>query len=150
MSEERQKLCTSCEGRIPLIATICPYCAAEQSVFSSQQNALYPPLYPAKRDQNIREEAPEPANRWTKTDALGAPSTTEKVGVQEESDGKVFWPTLLLSLGSNLLLLGILQLCFSNEGMLTLEWSSHFWFLYCLSAIPFLWLGWRRIQQNKI
>jgi hypothetical protein len=149
--EERQKLCVSCEGRIPLVATICPYCTAEQSGFFPKQpftdklnTSLYPPLYSVRSALSAQQESTEEVQResnWAKTDVLGAPTVGEKEEVQQENDGTVFWPTLLLSLGAQLLLLGVLQLCFSDEGFLTLQWNSRFWYLYCLAAVPLLWLG---------
>ena len=58
---ERQKLCTSCEGRIPLDANQCPYCAVEQSTsgqaylhhktIQESLTSLYPPPYATKADK---------------------------------------------------------------------------------------------------
>lgn len=151
--EERQKLCTSCEGRIPLVATMCPYCGAEQGSFAPRKHtvdepslALYPPLYSTKQMQSI-EEPPAADASWTKTDALGAPTLPQQEEAREE-EGRIFWPILLLSLGGNLFVLGILQLCFSEEGALTLEWKSHFWYTYCFVALPLLWFGWKALKKS--
>ena len=60
---ERQKMCATCDGRIPLDANLCPYCSAEQgtsgqiylqhkSIQESLTSSLYPPPYAVKNTSN--------------------------------------------------------------------------------------------------
>lgn len=60
-----------------------------------------------------------------------------------------FWPILLLSLGANLLLLGLLQLFFSDNGWLRLEWDSSYWFAFCLAALPLFFFGFKKVNALK-
>lgn len=89
--------------------------------------------------------------RFTPATPLGIPTIpthtpAEKVTSEHKSS---FFPILLLSIGSNLMVLGLLQLLFSDEGILRLEWKSHYWFLYCLGALPLLFLGLKRATTLK-
>lgn len=173
-SKERQKMCTSCDGRIPIDAKTCPYCRAEfkdretqSSPLSSQHyssiqkslTSLYPPPYAAKSTpsssqgekdhfQPVRELMSERKFNPS-TSSLGAPSlpVNEKEGPNHEQNKMEFWPILTLSLGANLLVIGLLQLFFSDQGVLRLEWNSSHWFFYCLAAIPFFLFGWKKAKS---
>jgi hypothetical protein len=128
-------MCPHCEGRIPLNAEVCPYCQFEASIPSNPKN-LEPPM--AER-------------RFTPATPLGIPTIptqapSEKVASESKSS---FLPILLLSLGGNLMVIGLLQLLFSDEGFLRLEWKSHYWFAYCLGALPLLFLGLKRATLLK-
>lgn len=48
---------------------------------------------------------------------------------------------LLLSLGVFLLTLGLLLFFFAEEGSITLQWNTNYWFLYCFLALPALYFG---------
>ncbi len=158
--KERQKMCKNCDGRIPVETQLCPYCASEQSLFHSVSpggsggpqhqrslqeslTSLYTPasskgkvppglekpLYPPK--DPLQEKRP----------AAAQASVTE---AQEEGRSSPFWPILMLSLGANLLIVGLLQLFFSDHGILRLEWNSAHWFVYCLAAVPLFFFGLRK------
>lgn len=182
-SNDRQKMCSSCDGRIPLDADVCPYCAVEQGAIAppastakeqhhrSLQDSLttlYSPPYAAKspHSQNpgaekkdfpslFKTETPkEPMaeKRFNNASAsMGIPTipveaTEEQVGDEGKSS---FWPILLLSIGANLLTVGLLQLFFSDNGFLRLEWDSSYWFLYCLAAVPLFFLGFKKANGLK-
>ena len=67
---------------------------------------------------------------------------------QQAAEGKSgFWPLLLLSIGANLLVIGLLQLFFSDGGLLTLEWDSSYWFVYCLGALPLCYFGYKKAKN---
>jgi hypothetical protein len=68
---------------------------------------------------------------------------------QEEQEKAGFMPLLLILLGSNLLTLGLMQVMFSDNGFLRIEWSSKYWFYYCLLALPLISLGMKKIKQTK-
>jgi len=80
--------------------------------------------------------------------AKSAPYSINTNDASEESSQEktqsAFWPLLLLSLGGNLLLLGLLQLLFSDNGLLRLEWNSSYWFIYALAALPLLFVGYKK------
>lgn len=151
---DRQKMCPSCEGRIPLDANLCPYCAAEQasSAFLHHQSiqdsltSLYPPPYSAKKEQKSQDPMIEKKFQ-TASPVLAAPipHTTEASAAANEEKSS-FWPLLFLSIGANLLVIGLLQLFFSDNGLLTLQWKSQYWFVYCLSALPLFYLGFKKVN----
>jgi len=58
------------------------------------------------------------------------------------------WPLLFLSIGMNLLTIGLLLFFFSDRGKLILEWNSYYWFVYCIFATPLLMFGWKLLQSN--
>lgn len=150
-SIDKQKMCPSCEGRIPVDAEICPYCATEllatnrpSPLFQSQSledslSALYKPPYSAKRTEMSGEAKLE--NSLYKEPAKEAAATPKEAGQSS------LLPTLLLLTGSNLFLIGLMQLFFAKDGLLQLEWDGSYWFLYCLFALPILYFGYRKVQD---
>ena len=181
--KDRQKMCTSCDGRIPYDNAICPYCASEQNSAVAPVNqvkelhhqslqdsltSLYSPPYSGKSaglmspqaekkdipNINKFESLKEPMaeKRFNNSSSvLGIP--TIPVDASEEhhasEDKSSFWPILLLSIGANLLTLGLIQLFFSDNGFLRLEWNSSYWFAYCLAALPLFFFGFRKANTMK-
>jgi len=162
---ERQKMCATCDGRIPLDANLCPYCSTEQgtsgqvylqhkSIQESLTSSLYPPPYAAKNTSNPSQFQEPMSEKRSEKKFQTAPvassphislDNTEEQSVEEKNS---FWPLLLLSVGANLLVLGLLQFFFSDNGLLTLQWDSSYWFIYCLAALPLFYLGFKKIQST--
>ena len=173
--KDRQKMCANCDGRVPVDAEACPYCAADLKTAAPQAKdahqsiqdsltALYSPPY-AKNPHLIRQTpSQQPAFPFQNTQlpkepmvekrfnpsspSLGAPvipADTHADQAAQESKNS-FWPILILSIAANLLMLGLLQLFFSDEGFLRLEWDSSYWFVYCLAALPLLYFGFRKVN----
>ena len=124
---DRQKMCPNCDGRIPYEATQCPYCFTEQHV-----------------DESAKFSAPSE----TTLDPLAALYPTPKTAIaqmpaEENTDSRTvpFWPILMLSLGSNLLTIGVLQFFFSDHGILRLEMNASYWFLMVLVGTPLIYFG---------
>lgn len=162
-------MCSNCDGRIPIEAESCPYCAADikeaaakdahQSIQDSL-TALYTPPYAKNPMRQAAQQAfpyqtihpPKDLmveKRFNSSSpTFGAPvipaDTNGESSAQEGKNG--FWPILLLSIAANLLMLGLLQFFFSDEGFLRLEWDSSYWFVYCLAALPLLYFGFRKIN----
>jgi hypothetical protein len=178
--KDRQKMCTSCDGRIPMDADLCPYCAAEQThtaptpssakelhhqSLQDSLTSLYTPPYAGKGTgfMNAKTEVPnisKPAplkvpmaeKRFSSPSAaLGVPTIpTESHEDQHVDEGRSsFWPIMLLSIGANLLTVGLLQLFFSDGGFLRLEWNSSHWYLYCLAALPLFFFGFKKVNTMK-
>lgn len=164
--KERKKICTHCDGRIPFDAPLCLYCGTQQEVHAppfadealqKTTASLYSPPYCAKGTQPMSSEKKSEGYRDVTGEKrfntnLGAPALSleeseESTHAQEKS---VFWPMLLMSVGSNLLTIGLLQLFFSDNGFLRLEWNSSYWFIYCLSSLPLFFFGFRKANAlNK-
>ena len=160
-TEEKKKLCSNCDGSIPREVAFCPYCGSVQSedneanLFSSP----YSPPYSAQTSLFNEEERKEPMARkseYKEADKKGAqqnfglsnalPNIPEEQETEQVS-GSIFWPTLFLCVGSNLLVLGFLQLFFSDNGFLRLEWNSSYWFIYCLISVPLLFFGFKKATR---
>jgi hypothetical protein len=177
--KDRQKMCTSCDGRIPFDADVCPYCSAQQVNISTMPKtskelhhqslqdsltALYTPSYSGKSPSFLNSEKKEfipkaeplkdsmADKRFQPTSPpLGVPTIPVDVPNEQHSDeGRTsFWPLLWLSIGANLLTVGLLQLFFSDQGFLRLEWDSSYWFVYCLAALPLFFFGFKKANALK-
>jgi hypothetical protein len=147
---ERQKMCSNCDGRIPYEATQCPYCFAalpvdplvQGSLFKSSSTneslgALYTPPYTAKPAET---EEKKPFFKQSEPSKLSSPKI--------DPNNKGFLPILLLTLGGNLLALGLLQLFFSEQGVVKLEVNASYWFLFILVSIPLFYFGLGQVDES--
>lgn len=168
---DRQKMCTHCEGRIAVEATSCPYCGmpligesdsaaspAFKSGLSSQESlsSLYPPPYSNRNFPSMKTDSKDTQSKFKAPQALAdnpfakmPMAAATAVAEKPEEDKAGFMPLIFVLLGSNLLTLGLMQAVFSEGGFLRLEWSSKYWFYYCLVAIPLLYLGMKKIKEIK-
>ncbi len=170
---ERKKMCWNCEADVNHQATYCPFCGtdllnypqnkqpetAKQEMFASQSlqdslTSLYKPPYSARNREgygvpddrrNAQFSEPQPDPLFS-TDIRH--TEERQLTPSEEKRGSI-WSILLLSLGANLLTLGLILFFFADDGKLTLEWNSHAWFIYCLLSLPILFFGWRFLSQPK-
>lgn len=155
---EKQKMCPNCEGRVPLEAEICPYCAHEigaqaakpqSPLFQSQTledslASLYKPPYQSKPV----EEAPMPRTLPPKSlEASLYGHQEEEQAEPQKAKKSSLLPTILLMLASQLFILGFLQLFFATDGIVRLEWDASNWFFYCLLAAPLFYFGWKKLQE---
>lgn len=162
---EREKLCIYCEGRIPLQATICPFCASDQNktavnnsfqtpLFQHQTleeslSSLYNPPYQGRRSQFAKQTVQEEAKE---SDPVYNPRPFQEqmeaeIPQEVVTKNSSFWPSLLLTAGANFLLLGLMLVIFSKNGILRLEWDARYWFYYCLFGLPFLYFGYRSLSK---
>lgn len=145
-TKKRQKLCYNCEGEVDLDVIVCPFCAADlreekpeqltPHFHQTQKNfdteaTLYPPPYAPR----VREEGEEP-------------SAQQPVIQDEEEPKGSYGSIILLTLGAQLLLLGLFMLFFSSKGILVLKWDARFWYFYMMASIPLLIFGVKSL--NKI
>lgn len=157
---DRQKICSHCEGRIAVESDTCLYCGMpllegkfpEKGDLQDSLDSLYPPPYSNRNtaDMKIDKEYTSPfktAQKDTTFGGLALPSEastlTEK---KDKGDGGLAF-VLMALLGSNLLILGIMQCFFSEEGFLRLEWSSQYWFILCLISLPLLYFGMKKREE---
>lgn len=173
---DRQKICSNCDGRIAIEAEECPYCGTACSVtevmtapaplFDHQAiqeslTSLYTPPYSNKSAATMKQDKeknkPKPVTRESHENQLnaslgkfnyspGTPVVETEEKVEEKSS---FGPLLFLLLGGNLIIIGLLQFFFSENGILRLQWESKYWFVYCLIAAPLLYLGYKKANQCK-
>lgn len=90
------------------------------------------PLFRSYEDEEITEKRPK----------------EKKIEAEDRLHGDVL-PLLLLSIGAHLLIVGLFLLFFSKDGVLTLEWNSRFWFLYCFFGIPLIGLAIHLFGKRK-
>ena len=126
-------MCYNCEGEVDLDVIVCPFCAADLREEKPEQLSPHfkqtvqkvdaqESLYPTHYASRIREEEEK---------KTAAPIQNE------EEEPKVFYgPIILLTLGAQLLLLGLFMLFFANKGELVLKWDARFWYFYVLASIP--------------
>ena len=142
---KRQKLCHNCDAEIDLDVIVCPFCAADlrsekpeqksapptvRNLRGETEGSLYPPPYPIKGA--VEETIAKPL---------------AEAESPEEKPKSVILPTILLTLGVQLLVLGLLMVLFSHKGVILLKWNAHIWFLYCIGAIPFLYFGYKNLSD---
>lgn len=142
-------MCYNCEGEVDLDVIVCPFCAADlraekpeqqRSTYSSSasvknlntQQSLYPPHYAPKAQE-------EPAEALAEEPSLAV--------AEEEESKSIFGPIILITLGAQLLLFGLLMFLFSHKGALILKWDARFWFFYVLASIPLLIFGYKSVSK---
>jgi hypothetical protein len=156
---ERQKMCANCNGKVSFEATECPYCAAElaplaqatapsPTLFKAQTlqdslASLYNPPYHSKMNEK-ENPAPKKQAVFTEPEPL---IQKETLDMRNEENRQDFWALFALIVGGNLITIGLLQFFFSDKGMLTLEWDSRFWYLYCLIALPLFYFGFKKASN---
>lgn len=172
-TEEREKLCVACEGRIPLDAEVCPYCASKQSgagmrnsfqapLFQHQSledslTSLYTPPYQGKRPQFELDSIPEQPEAAEEEPSLYK-QVTERPNMDPLLDAlpdeaesvprqNALLPTTLLIAGANFGIIGLMQLFFSKNGVLQLEWDANYWFFYCIFSLPLLYFGFKKLKK---
>jgi len=167
---DRQRLCPHCDATISVDVVICPYCTADLSDFSQKEgysslqaakvknqtlqesvSSLYTPPYAAKGATMTQEDKYRPRTEsFKEVKPLPQPSPIDNLQKVEKGS---FLAIFLLSLGGVLLILGALQFFFGENGLLTLEWDTNYWFAYCIVALPLLFFGLKKAnvpeQQEK-
>ena len=138
---------------------VCPFCAADlrepqqKTSFSSTahsvtqlhteqstEQSLYPPPY-SKPPQQPYFKAQEEAV------ALEEPPPAL---AEEEGAGSSKSPLFaigLVSFGVQFLVLSLLMLFCSHQGVLLLKWNAHTWFLYFFASAPLLYFGYRALNK---
>jgi hypothetical protein len=164
-TQKQERICSSCEGTISASSTFCPFCGTDFSFekgddnedsFASQAiqemtnlSSLYkPPYTPNQKGLGVpayQENQVSSYDEATYTYQQPSNSSTEQTARVEVG----LWPLLFLSIGMNLLTIGLLLFFFSDKGKLILEWNSYYWFLYCLLGTPLLMFGWRLLQSSE-
>lgn len=151
MAKEKQKICSHCEGRISVEADTCLYCGmpliSDSPVRPMQESVLTPPY--GKTNVDYMKSEPDPVAKFKPaTPESGFPGEA-RVAVREEAEPKSgLLAVVMVLLGANLLVLGLMQGIFSDEGVLRLEWNGKYWYLFCLLALPLLYQGIRKGKES--
>jgi hypothetical protein len=157
------KLCPVCDGQVDINFQTCPYCGSDFSMIktdymqstsipSKQEQSsltpsetiasLYPPPYRPKIEDNDLD-----------IDDEFLQDNNEESSITEEEDNEkktsVVLPTLIFSLGVNLLLIAIFIFAFAKNGRLTLSWPEKYWLIYFLVSLPLIFFGIKRMPKNN-
>lgn len=128
--------------------------AQERTNFASLYKPPYSPNQRGFGVPNFQEETPKTDDFYyanTSHQTIYSPEQQETSAGNEEVSQRIevgLWPLLFLSIGANLLTIGLLLFFFSDRGKLVLEWNSYYWFVYCILATPLLMFGWKLLQSN--
>lgn len=143
-------MCYNCEGEIDLDVIVCPFCAADLREEKPEQ--LRPTYNPSVSLKNLNTQQslypPHQGKAPLAEEEEALPQETAAVISEPEEEKKNIWgPVLLLALGSQLLLFGILLLLFSHKGSLILKWDARIWYVYVGAAIPLLIFGYKSLSR---
>lgn len=110
----------------------------EESSFQEVEPPKENPLFQSYEQMELDEQQPI------------APPHPDTMQEEEDSSSRrgSILPLLFLMIGSHLFLLGALLLFCSKDGVVALEWSSRFWFLYCLIGGPLIYFGTRILKKT--
>lgn len=133
----KSKMCWSCEGNVPLSAETCPFCGC--TLDNPTPRADYKPPYRLAKHE---ETEAIPVAPMLKTEEF--PDTDEDSHAHETK--KVMISLACLSVGIIFLIFGsVLGIFTGDDGMLTLRWDGHYWYLYLALGVPLVIIGWRTL-----
>ncbi len=145
--KKRQKMCYNCEGEIDLDVIVCPFCAADlREEKPEQQRASYNPSVSVK-NLNTQQSLYPTQQAPKAPPAAEEEMVSEESAIQPEETKQILGPTVLITLGSQLLLFGLFMLLFSHKGVMILKWDARLWFFYILASIPLLIFGFRSLSK---
>ena len=150
--KKRQKLCCNCVGEIDLDVIVCPYCAADLREEKPEQrsapaSATVRPLAGGQQMSQSLYPSPHSAHEMEQHPPIVAEVPPETIAAPAENIGTFVGPTVLVTLGVQLFLLGALLVLFSSHGSVTLKWDARLWFLYIFASVPFLIFGYRSLSK---
>lgn len=157
----KKKLCWNCEGNVSRQADNCPYCGVylhrenDDADYEEDDDPedLTPPYHPQPLSQ---EENTIPSAPYLAQDSVQETPQIAETYIQKAAEPLLNltggWKTVVLPLvfllsGSVLLLFGTILSLFSQDGVLTLQWNGEYWFVYLLTSLPLLYLGWKTLQN---
>ena len=141
--KKRQKLCQNCDGDVDLDVIVCPFCAADLREEKPEQVRPPSPTSPYQAGESIAPLYPPPYPFETEEPLE---KVEEALPASENKGASIILPTILFTLGIQLLLVGLLILLFSHKGTVILRWDATFWFLYVFAAVPCLIVGYKKLS----
>lgn len=145
----KKKLCWNCEGNVSKEIDNCPYCGV---YLHAADDSSWSPSY----HSSSKEDIPTPLYQ-VKPASEHNGSGEEQMPQQEQAplSAAVTWahlkkdvlPLLLLMAGSIFFLFGVVLFLFAQEGTLTLQWQGHYWTYFLGLSAPFIFIGWKLLQQ---
>lgn len=141
-------MCYNCEGEIDLDVIVCPFCAADlRAEKPEQQTPSYNPSATLKNMNTQQSLYPTPQAAKARPEETFEEEVDEPVPQATEEAKNIFGPTILMTLGAQLLLFGLLMLIFSSNGSMVLKWDARLWYFYVLASIPLLIFGFKSVNK---
>ncbi|MBU6383202.1 MAG: hypothetical protein KGR16_02660 [Verrucomicrobia bacterium] len=138
-------MCYNCEGEVDLDVIVCPYCAADLREEKPEQQAPHFNRAAAMKNMDTQQSLyPSQSPRMPRHEEESVEQTV--VQAEEEPRGS-YGPVLLLTLGAQLLILGLFMLLFSSKGLLVLKWDARFWYFYVLASVPLFVFGMKSLNK---
>ncbi len=142
-------MCYNCEGEVDLDVIVCPFCAADLREEKPElQHSTYNPAVSVKNlgtQQSLYPPQFVPKSVEAAEEAVAAdPPIAEESGHEEKG---IIGPTILVTLGVQLLLFGLFMGLFSTKGVMILKWDARLWYFYVLSSIPLLVFGYKAVSK---
>jgi hypothetical protein len=159
--KDKVKMCPFCEGSVLIDASDCNYCGssfAKQTQKKSnlyQQSdslaSLYDPPYSKDRTSSRFGIRVDDSNDEEEVGEKEEVKKQVKQTVKKDADeGHKLGAILLLSMGGQLFTLAWLLFFLSDDGKLSLEWSSKYWPIYLLISFLFIMQGWKKLKLVKL
>jgi len=157
--KEKVKMCPFCEGNVPFEAEDCRYCGSSFSKGARKVRTPYqtedslaglyqPPYSPDKTSSRFGITAPHETMEEVEAEPVEAKKKEKRVSpkVSSEESSKL-GSILLLSIGGWLFTLAFLLFFLSDQGKVALEWKSKYWPIYLISAVLFLYQGFKKLKS---
>ena len=155
MAKEKVKMCPFCEGNVAFDAEECRYCGSSFIKGATKVRAPYqtedslaglydPPYSPDRSSSRFGIRAPEEREEAVEEEEKPLPKAQVKESSEEE--GNKLGSILLLSIGGQLFTLAWLLFFFSDQGKVSLEWTSKYWPIYLVISGILLFQGWKKLN----
>lgn len=141
-------MCYNCEGEIDLDVIVCPFCAADlREEKPEQQTPSYNPSHNLKNLNTQQSLYPSQNPPKVEQEEVVEEEAEVENSVEEKEPKEIIGPTILMTLGAQLLLFGLLMLFFSHKGVMILKWDARLWYAYMLASVPLLIFGYKAVNK---
>ena len=158
--KDRTKICGECDGVIPWVASLCPYCGSEckhrpeappREELGKSLASLYRPPYHAPASVGIAPDALDPFIEFREEGSSVEAGTASVEKQSAPSWVSPFVPFVLLVVAVQWLLFAFFYLIFGHEGKLVLVWDVSSLKLFSLFGVIALIAGlrfFRRLEDS--
>lgn len=150
------KMCWNCEGEVHVHSFQCSHCGAELAKTNNQEQ--FPPPYQHSHSSQSEVSIPPPpysvhstASNFQITKEEWEDLSQDNFSLEEPSDQQASATVaalILLSISSVFFLFSFVLALFSQNGILSLQWSSGYWPYYLALAFIAAFYGIRYLQRT--
>jgi hypothetical protein len=147
----KKKLCWNCEGNVAKDIDNCPYCGVYIHALDEESSGWKPTYHSSDQEDDIpaplyQIKGNEESDLQVEEQAITS-SSSVTIEMSWALLQKDVFSILLLMSGSIFFLFGVVLFLFSQEGTLTLQWKSHYWSYFLGLSCPFIYFGWKFLQD---